>query len=72
MAPLLAHSTTYRVAVGPQAGRMVFTQTLPASDGLFDDPVCAVGGHSVHADVAAKVHDRDNPEQLCCSTDVSA
>ena len=33
MAPLLGHSITYRIAVGPQAGRKVFTlQTLPASD----------------------------------------
>ena len=30
---LLGHSITYRIAVGPQAGRKVFTvQTLPASD----------------------------------------
>jgi hypothetical protein len=38
MTPLLGHSITYRIAVGPQAGRKVFTlQTLPASDELFDD-----------------------------------
>jgi hypothetical protein len=30
---LLGHSITYRIAVGPQAGRKVFTlQTLPVSD----------------------------------------
>jgi len=30
---LLGHSITYRIAVGPQAGRKVFTlQTLPASN----------------------------------------
>jgi hypothetical protein len=33
MTPLLGHSITYRIAVGPQARREVFTlQTLPASD----------------------------------------
>ena len=38
MTPLLGHSITYRIAVGPQAGRKVFTlQSLPASDELFDD-----------------------------------
>jgi len=38
MTPLLGHSITYRIAVGPQVDRKVFTlQTLPASDELFDD-----------------------------------
>lgn len=33
MDQLLGHSITYRIAVGPQAGRKVFTlQTLPSSD----------------------------------------
>jgi hypothetical protein len=33
MNQLLGHSITYRIAVGPQAGRKVFTlQTLPACD----------------------------------------
>ncbi len=33
MDQLLGHSITYRIAVGPQAGRKVFTlQTLPACD----------------------------------------
>lgn len=32
MTPLLGHSITYRIAVGPQAGRKVFTlQTQPGS-----------------------------------------
>jgi hypothetical protein len=43
----LAHSITYRIAVGPQAGRKVFTlQTLPASEEPFDDPVGQVAGFS--------------------------
>ena len=38
--PLLGHSITYRIAVGPQAGRKVFTlQSLPATHEPFDDPV---------------------------------
>ena len=57
MDPLLAHSITYRIAVGPQAGRKVFTlQTLPASEEPFDDPVGQVAGFSLHAGVAAKAH----------------
>jgi len=37
---LLRHSITYRIAVGPQAGRKVFAlQTLPACNELFDDPM---------------------------------
>ena len=40
MDQLIGHSITYRIAVGPQAGRKVFTlQTLPASEEPFDDPV---------------------------------
>lgn len=38
MNSLLGHSITYRIAVGSQAGRKVFTlQTLPASDEPVDD-----------------------------------
>jgi hypothetical protein len=37
MNSLLRHSITYRIAVGPQAGRKVFSlQTLPACDEPFD------------------------------------
>ncbi len=47
MAQLLASSITYRIAVGPQQGRKVFTlQTLPASDQAFDDGVGKVAGFS--------------------------
>ena len=66
MAPLLAHSITYRIAVGPQAGRKVFTlQTLPASEEPFDEPVSQVVGFSLHAGVAAKAHQRQKLERLC-------
>ena len=45
MSQLCGHSITYRIAVGPQAGRKVFTlQTLLASDEPFDDGVGKVAG----------------------------
>lgn len=38
-------SAPYRIAVGPQAGRKVFTlQTLPGSNEPFDAPVGKVAG----------------------------
>jgi hypothetical protein len=66
MDQLIGHSITYRIAVGPQAGRKVFTlQTLPASGEAFDDPVGQVSGFSLHAGVAAKAHQRQKLERLC-------
>ena len=66
MAPLLGHSITYRIAVGPQAGRKVFTlQTLPASDEPFDDGVGKVAGFSLHAGVVARADERKKLERLC-------
>ena len=63
---LLGHSITYRIAVGPQAGRKVFTlQTLPASDESFDVPVGQVLGFSLHAGVAARADERKKLERLC-------
>lgn len=65
---LLGHSITYRIAVGPQQGRKVFTlQTLPACD-PYDhcgDTVGKVAGFSLHAGVAAKAHERKKLERLC-------
>ena len=52
MDQLLGHSITYRIAVGPQQGRKVFTlQTLPAWDDSFGDEVGKVAGFSLHAEV---------------------
>jgi hypothetical protein len=54
---LWGHSITYRIAVGPQAGRKVFTlQTLPACDveESFSGAVGQVTGFSLHAGVAAR------------------
>ena len=64
MDQLRGHSITYRIAVGPKAGRKVFTlQTLPAGDP--DDTVSKVDGFSLHAGVAAKARERDKLERLC-------
>ena len=55
MGELMDPSITSRIAVGPQAGRTVFSlQTLPASEQPFGDPVCKMAGVSLHAGVAAK------------------
>jgi len=63
MDQLRGHSITYRIAVGPQQGRKVFTlQTLP--DERDADAAPAVGnvaGFSLHAGVAA----RANQRRLC-------
>lgn len=68
MNQLLGHSITYRIAVGPRAGRKVYTlQTLPACDlnEQYGDAVGKVAGFSLHAGVASKVHERDKLERLC-------
>ncbi len=68
MDQLLGPSITYRIAVGPQAGRKVFTlQTLPACDPQdpFGDTVGKVAGFSLHAGVAARAQERQKLERLC-------
>jgi hypothetical protein len=68
MDQLLGHSISYRIAVGPQAGRKVFTlQTLPACDREddFTESVGKVAGFSQHAGVAAKAQERRKLERLC-------
>ena len=65
---LLGSSITYRIAVGPQQGRKVFTlQTLPdlESDNPFSSSVGEVAGFSLHAGVATKANDRNKLERLC-------
>nr|BEI32170.1 putative transposase [Pseudoalteromonas sp.] len=66
MTPLLGHSITYRIAVGSQAGRKVFTlQTLPTSGDPFGDGIGKVAGSSLHAGVAARADERKKLERLC-------
>ena len=68
MNQLREHSITYRIAVGPQAGRKVFSlQTLPAGDPqeTFMATVGKVAGFSLHAAVAARADERKKLERLC-------
>lgn len=66
LAQLLGCSITYRIAVGPQQGRKVFTlQTLPARDEPFDDAVGKVSGFRLHAGVAALADERAKLERMC-------
>jgi len=64
---LLGHSITYRLAVGPQAGRKVFTlQTLPACEpDDYADSAGKVSGFSLHAGVSARADGRKKLERLC-------
>jgi len=57
----------YRVAVGPQAGRKVFTlQTLPPCEpDDYADTAGKVSGFSLHAGVAARSDERKKLERLC-------
>ena len=68
MNQLLGSSITYRIAVGPQQGRKVFTlQTLPdvESDSPFSNSVGETAGFSLHAGVATKANERTKLERLC-------
>jgi hypothetical protein len=63
---LQGHSITYRIAVGPQAGRSVFTlQTLPACEpDDYADIAGKVSGSSLHAGLAARADERKKLERL--------
>ena len=66
--PALRGATTYRIAVGPQAGRKVFTlQTLPACDPeeQYSDTAGKMAGFSLHAGVAARADERKKLERFC-------
>ena len=65
---LQGHSITYRIALGPQAGRKVFTlQTLPPVDidEMHSAAVGEVAGFNLHAGVAARADQRRKLERLC-------
>jgi hypothetical protein len=66
MTQLLGHSITYRIAVGPQAGRKVYTlQTLPGSEpDEFVDTAGRISGFSLHAGVSARADERKKLERL--------
>ncbi|NNJ98310.1 MAG: hypothetical protein HKP12_14265 [Gammaproteobacteria bacterium] len=64
---LQGHSITYRIALGPQAGRKVFTlQTLPPvdADEMHSATVGEVAGFNLHAGVAARADQRHKLERL--------
>jgi len=68
MQQLHSHSVTYRIAMGPQRGRKVFTlQTIPPKPDspLGCETVAKLAGFSLHAGVAAKAHQREKIERLC-------
>ena len=61
---LHSHSITYRIALGPHAGRKAFTlQTLPSS-GEFEHGAARANGFSLHAGVVAASDERDKLERL--------
>ncbi len=62
MDDLLAHSITYRVAMGPRAGQKVLTlQTLPASPPSEQNNALAQAcGFSLHAGIATEANARSN------------
>jgi hypothetical protein len=66
MRQVLGCSVSYRIAIGPQQGRKVFTlQTIPSREG--DDrfvQVVKVAGFSLHAGVAAQAWERQKLERL--------
>jgi hypothetical protein len=67
MMQLQGHSITYRIAVGPQQGRKVFTlQTLPPDEDSpsGSDRVAKEAGFSLHAGVSTEAHQRDKLERL--------
>jgi hypothetical protein len=67
MQQLLGCSVSYRVAIGPQQGRKVFTlQTIAAweEDDRFAQ-VAKVAGFSLHGGVAAEAWERQKLERLC-------
>ena len=65
---LQCHSITYRIAMGPQAGRKVLTvQTIPAweEDDCGTGQLGRVGGFSLHAGVAVNTRERKKLERIC-------
>lgn len=68
MNQLQGHSITYRISVGPQQGRKVFTlQTIPFWEeyAFGSNQVGKIAGFSLHAGVAIKTCKRNKLEWLC-------
>jgi hypothetical protein len=64
---LLGHSIIYRIAVGSQQGRKVFTlQTLPDERDADEVPAAGnVAGFSLHTGVATTASQREKLERFC-------
>jgi hypothetical protein len=68
MRQLLGSSVTYRIAVGPQAGRKALvlrTITALAGEEPRKERVAKAHGFSLHAGVSCEAHQRDLRERLC-------
>jgi hypothetical protein len=68
MRQLIGSSVTYRIAVGPQAGRkaLVLRTIRPLADeGPRNERVAKANGFSLHAGVIAEAHQREVRERLC-------
>ena len=68
MRQLLGSSVTYRIAVGPQAGRKALvlrTITALAGEEPRTERVAKANGFSLHAGVSCEAHQRDLRERLC-------
>jgi ribosomal protein S27E len=63
---LQAASVSYRIAVGADAGKKVFSlQTLPAKDLENYGQLAKIAGFSLHAGVFADTHQPEKLERLC-------
>ena len=62
---LRSHSITYRIALGPHAGRKAFTLQMLASSGEFAHGAARANGFSLQAGVVAASDERDKLERLC-------
>ena len=63
---LQASSVNYRIAVGKDAGKKVFSlQTLPVKDLENFGQLAKIAGFSLHAGVFADTHQSDKLERLC-------
>ena len=68
MTQLIGSSVTYRLALGPQAGRkalMLRTITPLAGEDLTNERVAKAYGFSLHAGVGCEAHQRALRERLC-------
>ncbi len=63
---LQASSVNYRIAVGKDAGKKIFSlQTLSAKDHDNYGQLAKIAGFSLHAGVFADTHQKDKLERLC-------